>query len=231
MPGSGMATHEGHRQRLRDHFLKYGLGNFDDVNIIELLLCYALPRKDTNAIARMLLDHFGSLAGVFDATEAELTNIPGVGAGAAALIRMIPEISRRYMMAKTEPGVILSTSEAAGRYLMPRFVGQRDETVMMVCLDAKLKVLGCATLGSGGVATVQISIRQVVQTALAQNAAAVILSHNHTSGIALPSAEDKATTHMVQEALAMVGVTLADHIIAAGDDFVSMADSGLLKKI
>lgn len=226
-----MEEHGGHRERMRARFLKYGLDNFDDHNVLELLLFYALPRVDTNVVAHRLLERFGSLDGVFDATEADLTAVPGMGPQAAGLIRLIPALACRYLTAKADPGEILADSRAAGKYLIPRFVGQRNETVLLVCLDAKLKALGCTNLGSGGVNSVRVNIRRVVQTALAQNASAVILAHNHASGIALPSVEDKTTTAMVREALELVGVTLADHIIVAGDDFVSFADSGLLKKL
>jgi len=171
-----MEEHDGHRERMRARFLKYGLDNFDDHNVLELLLFYALPRVDTNAIAHRLLERFGSLDGVFDAAEADLAGVPGMGPQAAALIRLVPAIACRYLTAKAEPGDILADSRAAGKYLIPRFVGKRNETVLLVCLDAKLKALGCTDMGSGGANCVQLNIRRVVQTALAQNASAVILA-------------------------------------------------------
>ena len=225
-----MEEHAGHRERMRNRFLRFGLDNFDDHNVLELLLFYAVPRRDTNVIAHRLLNAFGTLDGVFDASPEALMDVEGVGPGAAALIRLVPEAARRYFMARIKPGQILADSEAAGRYLLPRFLTCREETMYLVCLDGKLKVLDCREVSQGSVTSVSVNTRRVVQIALGQNASAVLLAHNHTSGIAVPSQEDVAVTLQLRALLAQVGVTLTDHIVVAGDDFVSMADSGLLPK-
>ncbi|MCD8087650.1 MAG: DNA repair protein RadC [Oscillospiraceae bacterium] len=222
--------HEGHRMRLKARFMKYGLDSFDDHNVLELLLFYALPRRDTNLLAHDLLKTFGSLAGVFDATPDALMTVKGVGENTAGLIHLVPEAARRYLISKAEPGDILADSEAAGRYLVPLFFNCKNETVYMLCLNAAMKLLDCRALGQGGVDAANVSIRQIVQLALSQNAAAVILAHNHTCGIAVPSQEDLTSTLRIRDTLSMVGVTLADHIIVAGEDFISMADSGFLDK-
>ena len=223
-----MEEHAGHRERMRKRFLRFGLDNFDDHNVLELLLFYAVPRRDTNVIAHRLLDAFGTLDGVFDASPEALMAVEGVGPGAAALIRLVPEAARRYFIARTAPGQILADSEAAGRYLLPRFLTCRDETMYLVCMDGKLKVLDCREVSRGSATSVSVNARRVTQIALGQNASAVLLAHNHTSGIAIPSDEDVAVTLRLRALLAQVGVTLTDHIVVAGDDFVSMADSGLL---
>ena len=222
--------HEGHRSRMKKRFLRYGLSGFDDHNVLELLLFYAQPRQDTNATAHRLMETFGSLDGVFEAPPEALMSVKGVGENAAALIRLVPEAARRYRIAKEAPGDILSSTEAAGRFLIPRFMSCTEETVYLVCMDSRLKVIDCRRLGSGSTVSAQLSIRQIVQTALMQNATAAILAHNHTSGIALPSAEDERTTLQVRDALALVGVSLVDHIIVAGEDFISLADDGLLRR-
>ena len=214
---------------MKKRFAEHGLDNFDDHNVLELLLFYALPRQDTNTIAHELIDRFGSLADVFEAPIEELKKVRGVGEQAALFLSIIPQISRRYMVSKASDEIIINTSAKAGQYLMPRFAYERDEVVYMMCLDAKCRVLCCRELSRGVVNTAEISIRKMVELALGQNATAVILSHNHTSGIALPSAEDEATTRKIKSALSLVGINLADHIIVAGDDYVSMADSGMLK--
>ncbi len=223
-----MADHSGHRKRMRERFLRHGLDNFKDHEILELLLFYAQPRMDMNETAHALLETFGSLDAVFEATPEALMTVPGIGESAAALIRLIPAAARRYRMAKEERGVILATSEEAGRYLIPRFMNCREETVYLVCLDAKLKVLDCRQVGSGSTVSVPFRLRKIVEVALMHNATAVILAHNHTSGIALPSKEDEITTLRVRDVLAEVGVVLYDHIIVAGEDFVSLSDDGLL---
>ena len=111
---------------------------------------------------------------------------------------------------------------------MERFAGENREAVYLLCLDRKGKLLGCKHLADGDVSSAALNIRKVVETALLTSASAVILAHNHPSGLALPSADDKITTLQVRDALATIGVPLADHIIVADNDFVSMADSGLL---
>ncbi len=223
---------EGHRERMRRRFLRHGLDNFDDHNVLELLLFFAIPRRDTNVLAHELIKRFGSLSGVFEAEPGALMTVPGVGEKTAALLHLVPEAARRYLMDKTEPGTILSNSEAVGRYFLPRFVNCGDERVYMACLDAKLKVIHCGELSTGGsTVSARFDVRTVVQTALLLNASAVVMAHNHTSGIALPSPEDEEATFRVSEALGLVGVTLVDHIIVAGDDFVSLADNGMLRRI
>jgi DNA repair protein RadC len=224
-----MDIHEGHRDRMKKRFLQHGLENFDDHNVLELLLFYAQPRGDVNPTAHALLDRLGSLAAVFDAPIDELTKIPGIGETTAIFIKLIPQVSRRYLMSRSSYDNILNSTQKAGEYLLPRFYAERDEIVYMVCLDAKCKVLNCKLLFRGGVNSANVSIRKIVENALLYNSTSVIIAHNHTSGIALPSQEDKATTRRIQEALRAVDVILADHIVVADDDYVSMADNGFFR--
>lgn len=224
-----MGEHDGHRERMKQRFLRHGLSSFDDHTVLELLLFYALPRVDTNPIAHRLLDTFGSLDGVFEAEPEALMRVEGIGESAAALIHLIPEAARRYRIAKEATGTILNTSHEAGQYLIPRFLNTRGEAVYLICLDAKRRVIDCRPLGEGGPTSVSVNVRKVVELALIKNAAAVILAHNHPNGLALPSAEDKNVTIRVRDALALVGITLLDHIIVAGEDFVSLSDSGMLR--
>ena len=223
-----MGEHDGHRQRMRQRFIKHGLDSFEDHNILELLLFYAQPRRDTNGLAHRLMDAFGSLAGVFEATPEELMTVEGMGESAAALISLVPAAAKRYLMSREETGRILNTVEDVGRYLVPRFMSCRTEVVYLLCLDAKLMVLDCAMVGSGGITSARLDVRHIVQTALMRNAKYAVLAHNHVSGIALPSREDREATDLVRRALAIVDVELIDHIIVAGDDFVSLADDGYL---
>ena len=109
---------------------------------------------------------------------------------------------------------------------MPRFFGRTRETVFLLCLDAKCKVLCCKEIGEGSVNTASISVRKVVETALAANATTVVLAHNHPSGIAVPSNEDIQTTQRIAAALSAVEIHLADHIVVADGDYVSMVQSG-----
>ncbi len=218
----------GHRDRMRQRFRDHGLDNFSDRDVLELLLCYVIPRRDVRPIAAALLEAFGSLYGVFEAPADALAQVNGVGEHAATLLRLFPQISRRYLISRSADMVFLTDSERAGEYLVPRLLFEREEVVLMACLDGKSRLLGCTELARGETAGASVSIRRIVEVALAQNAGKVILAHNHTSGIAIPSQEDVDTTKKIQEALRMVSIQLADHLVVADNDFVSMRDSRML---
>lgn len=223
-----MGVHDGHRDRMKKKLLEQGLDVFDDHNVLELLLFYAMPRKDTNPLAHELLENFGSLEAVFEAPAEELSKLNGIGENAVTLLKLIPEVSRRYCIDKNRFDNILDSTNKAGEYLVARYMYERDEVVYVICLDSKCKLICCKQLFRGVANSAEISIRKIAELALAKNASRIIISHNHTSGIALPSIEDEATTKRLQTALNSMGITLTDHIIVAGDDFISMADSGLL---
>ena len=223
-----MGVHDGHRKRLKTQFLIHG-EDFHDHQLLELLLCYAIPQGDVNGLAHALLDQFGSLAGVFDALPPSLTRVDGVGEHTAVLLKLVPKLAGRYSTIRSSPGDILASSRAARDYLLPYFqTGPRNEMVYLVCMDAKYKVLGCHKLGEGTVNAADITPRRVVELALAHNASAVLLAHNHVSGLALPSNADLLTTETLARVLREVGVELADHLIFTEDDMVSLKDSGLL---
>ncbi len=221
-----MSIHDGHRQRMKERFLAEGLDNFSDIQVLELLLFYAVPRQDTNPIAHALLERFGTLAQVLETPVAELEKVKGVGHNAAVLLNLSTELGRRYQVSRMMQTRILASVEECGKYLVPRFFGRRNETVFILCLDAKCKVLGCVEVGEGSVNSAGVPVRRIVETALAYNATTVILAHNHPSGLALPSGEDVQTTHRVAAALNAVEISLADHIVVADDDFVSIVQSG-----
>lgn len=217
--------HEGHRARVKKRFLEEGLDHFSDIQALELLLFYAIPRADTNPIAHRLLEHFGSLSQVLESNPEELKKISGVGENGALLLNLIPQMGRFYMTDRASAPGVLTTLEQCAQYLMPRFFGRKLETVFLLCLDAKCKVLCCREVGEGGTNSTGISIRRVVETALGVNATSVVLAHNHPSGVALPSPEDIQTTRRVAMALQAVEIVLVDHIIVADDDYVSIAQS------
>lgn len=220
-----MHTAEGHRGRVKDRFRKEGLDNFDEVHALELLLFYAVPRIDTKPLARTLLDRFGSLALVLEATEAELMAVPGVGENVATYLTLITAAGRFYQKCRSERPVILDSTEKYGRYLLDMFYGRRNEVVYLLCLDAKCKVLCCRKVGEGDANCVNVPIRRAVETALSTNATMVILAHNHPSGLAVPSGEDIETTERIAKALGAMDIVLADHIIVSDEEFISMVQS------
>ena len=224
-----MSIHEGHRERMRKQLKTSGMDSLSDVQVLEMLLYYAAPRGDTNPAAHALLKRFGTLDGVFSAPEAELRKIDGVGEAAAQLLLLVPQVARRCLMSRSMQIQVLDTTSKCGQYLLPFFHGEREEVVYLLCLDAKCKALDCVCIHRGGVNVASIAARKVVKAALDSTATSVVLAHNHPSGLALPSQEDRQTTMVLKAALDAVGVVLADHIIVADDDFVSIRDDGLLE--
>lgn len=221
-----MSIHDGHRQRLKSRFRQEGLDNFDEHQVLELLLFYCIPQKDTNPLAHELMARFGSLCQVLDTPPEELEKVPGISAHVSTLLSLVPAVGRYYMVNRAMQTDSLTSLETCGEYLVPYFFGRRNETVFLLCLDAKCKVLCCKEAGEGSVNSAGVSIRRIVEIALAANATTVILAHNHPSGIAVPSGEDIQSTQRIAAALSAVEITLADHIVVADGDFVSMAQSG-----
>ena len=200
-----MSIHKEHRQRVKQRFLGEGMDHFDEVHALELLLFYAIPQGDVNPLAHRLLDHFGNLHQVLEAPPEQLVAVPGVREHTAVLLGLVKGISQKYLI---------------------DYRDKPDETVMLLCLDAKRSPLACRIISEGSVNTAEVSVRKVVEAALAVNATTVMLAHNHPSGIALPSMEDIVTTRRVGMALDGVGILLEDHIVVAGRDYVSLRDSG-----
>lgn len=219
--------HEGHRQRLKNRFLEEGLDSFEKHQVLELLLFYCIPRQDTNPIAHALIDHFGSLKQILEASPAELKKIPGMGDSAATFLSLLNAFYRYYDDAPDDEIAILSNPKACSNYLSRFFRSRRNEVVYMLCLDAKYKLLCHREVGEGSINSAAVPIRRIVELALGVNASAVVLAHNHPSGLAVPSPEDQLTTKQLAYALSAVDITLMDHIVFADKEYVSMADTGL----
>ena len=222
-------VHKDHRKRVKKRFVENGLDQFDQHQVLELLLFYCIQRKDTNPIAHRLIERFDTVAGVLDAQPAQLRQVEGVDEGVITFLSLIRELTRYYEVSRTASVKVLNTVEECGDYLIPKYYGRRNETVYLLCLDAKCKVLCCKEVGEGSVNSAAIPIRRVVEMALAANATSVILSHNHPSGVAFPSHEDVATTCRLAKALNAVEIALVDHIVVADDDYVSMVQSGMYR--
>lgn len=223
-----MGIHDGHREKMRQRFLKGGLENFADHEVLELLLYYAIPRRDTNPIAHALMERYGALSAVLNAPVEDLKKVPGIGESAAILLKLAPQVYSRARLADAEQETVLNTVSRVGAYLLERFSGERNEVLYQLCLDRKGRLLACKRLGEGGVTNVDLNVRLLMENAILTSASVVILAHNHPSGVALPSDDDRAATKRAKDALDTIGVKLVDHIIVADGDFVSMEQSGYL---
>lgn len=219
-------VHDGHRARMKKKLLESGEQSFADHELLEVLLYYAIPRRDTNELAHRLMEQFGSLQGVLSASPQELACVQGMGEHAALLVKLVTMLRRRAAQDTKEK--ILNSVDKCGEYFTALLGGSRKEMLWQVCLDGKGKVLSSRCLAEGDVSMAAVSVRQVVEYALHAGAVGVVLAHNHPSGVALPSAEDRMVTHQVMEALEPLGIRLIDHIVVADNDFVSMAESKLM---
>ena len=222
----GDNVHKDHRERVKNRFLKGGLEGFDKHNILELLLFYSIPQRDTNALAHRLLDRFGSLAGVFDATLEELLSVEGVGRHTATLIKLIPALSREYLSESDGVGEAVPNYEYMGDYFVSRFVGVTNERIMCAMLDNSCRIISTEILSEGGVTSADLPFRTVTEAAIKARAAYIVLAHNHPRGEPLPSFEDYEVTQRLARHLAQIDVRLADHFIVAGRRYTSiMRDS------
>lgn len=222
--------HKGHRERLKSRFAEHGLEPFSDVEALEILLFYALPRCNTNEIAHRLLERFGSYRAVMEADATELATVKGVGESAAQLIVLVRELNRRYLQSDRSGGKKpIQTSEDIIAYIQPLFAYCTDEEAYAVSLNVSGRVIRCHRMSKGFANRVEFSARQIVEAALHDDAAFIILAHNHISDFALPSEADIIATRDIMTVLNAVGVRLKDHIIVSGDEYVSMRDSGFFR--
>ena len=221
-----VADHSGHRKRVKAEFLTRGLEGWPEHRVLELLLFYALPQGDVNGLAHELIERFGSLAGVLDASADELCKVKGVSEHTAVLLRLIPQIGGKYIGSRTDMPGMIHTPEQARAVLEPYFFGARNEMSYILCLDGKSKVLGVRKLSEGCIDATSVNLRRIAEEAMALRAMKIYLAHNHVSNIALPSRNDLNTTMLIRQVLGGIGVQLVDHLIFVDDDMVSIMQSG-----
>lgn len=223
-----MSIHDGHRERVKREFLAIGIDHFSETRILELVLFYSRRQGDVNPLAHELLNTFGSLAGVMDASPEDLMAVPGVGENTAVLLKLFPAMISRYMLSRTDPKAIITDAASIRELMAPYFFSARNEMTYLACLDGKRKLLGVRKIGEGEPNAIDISPRQLAMVALSLNASSVVLAHNHPSGVATPSKEDTSTTRYLIQVLAGVSIELYDHVIFADGDMVSFRESGRL---
>ena len=221
------SIHAGHREKMRNRFIREkGFENFEDHQILELLLFYANTRGDTNPLAHELLDAFGSLKGVLEARPEQLMQVKGIGEQQAVLLSMVVPLTRVWhRCAMTVPDKI-GTSREAENYCLSILAGERTERFYVISLNAKCNVLGRRKISEGSLSEVSAYPRMVMETALNYNAHSVLLCHNHPGGTCAPSPEDISSTIQLQRLLNGVGILVLDHIIVAGDRTYSMIQHG-----
>ncbi len=223
-----MEENFGHRQRLKERFLKEGLKSFRDEEVLELLLFYAQPRKDTKRQSKELIARFETLEGVLTAEPELLTQIKGVGSESALFLNLMGELGKKLCSGSRKKKKRISCLEDALEHIKPLFMLKKREEVYILCLDSEKKLLATRLISEGISNQTEINVRRTVEESLRFSSSSVIMAHNHPGGLAQPSFEDEQTTIKLKEALELLGIELSDHIIVAGEEHYSMTASGRL---
>lgn len=231
MPDKPKHRHTGHRERMKAEFLARGLEGWPDHRVLELLLFYTIPQGDVNDLAHELVERFGSLAGVLDASVEELKKVKGVGDHTAVFLRMLPAVLGRYQGARTRLSAIINSPEEAYAWLEPYFFGARNEMVYVLCMDGKRQVLGVRKVAEGSIEMAEVNTRRIAEEAIGLRAAQIYVAHNHVSNLAIPSQADWLTTDTLRGALRPIGIELIDHLVFVDGDMVSLKDSEHLKSL
>ena len=222
-----MSEFTGYQKRAILHFQEQGLQTLDEAHVLELLLFFADQAKTAYQLSHALLGRFGSLEKVMNAPMEMLEAVPGVDARTATLIILTGQIGQycqtQHGTAASRP---LGTSNACAEYLRPFFSGQRNEKVYLLCLDSKSCVICCREMEEGTVCAANVPIRKIMEIILSLNAVSVVLAHNHPGGLPYPSTDDIVTTRHLAVALDGIDVVLADHIIFADGNYLSLAQAG-----
>jgi len=225
------SKYEGHRKRLREKFLKAGLGAFQDYEIVELLLTLGTPRKDCKDQAKEAIKKFKGLRGVLDAGLEELQEINGIGPANAFGVKLFQEVSERYLKEKIiGEKVVLKSSNAVFSYLYQSMQKEKKEIFKVLFLDSKNKLIDAENLFVGSLNSSVVYPREIMEKAIKHNAGSLIFAHNHPSGDSTPSQSDKEITRDLISAGNIMQIKVLDHIIVGDNQYYSFADEGLIKE-
>lgn len=216
------SLHKDHRQRMYRKISKMGFEDLPEHEVLEYILFFSVPRRDTNPIAHALIDRFGGFAQVLEASEDELLEVPGIGPNSARLIRMLPGVGQYYAQCKTRTPRFPQKDEDREAFIASLFYGQSNEQFWIIALSSKMQILRKVKLAEGGPNMVSASISRIAAEAVSAGAAALVLAHNHPTGTALPSAEDIPATARIMVALQPLNIQVLDHYIVAPDGVCSM---------
>lgn len=219
----------GHRARLREKFLRSGLAGFLDYEIIELLLTLGTPRRDCKGPAKEVLREFKTFRGVLEASACDLQRVPGIGPRNLFGVRLVHEVSRRFLKDRLMSRPVCHSSREVFDYLYHALRDQKKEQFKVIFLDPKNQVIEEKTLFEGTVDSSAVYPREVIKDALRYEASALIFAHNHPSGDPEPSLCDKEITRDLIFAARVIQIKVLDHIIIGNDRYFSFADQGLIE--
>lgn len=214
--------------RPRERLLHDGGANMSDAELLAVLLGQGTRGVSAVELARILLSHFGGMRGTLNAQQSELADIPGIGAAKTAMLFAARECARRFLRERLKPGTTISSPTDSREFLLASLSDRPHEVFCCLFLDNRHRVLAFDELFRGTIDAAAVYPREIVKQALARNAAAVILAHNHPSGVAEPSQSDQLITRRVRDALELVDVRLLDHFVIGDNCCVSLASRGML---
>ena len=221
--------HKGHRERLRERFEKGGFTGFHDYEVLEMLLTFIFRQGDVKPLAKELIKTFGSFSKVLDASVLELENIKDMGKASALSLHAFRETMAYYFQNHVTVDKEQITKMSALVEMLRASIGHKqNEILFAIFLNAKNEVLATKELGEGTISQASAFPRKIVEEALKQKATSIILAHNHPGGIAEPSEHDESITTEIQKALALVEVSLQDHIILANNEYYSFKRNNLI---
>ena len=214
--------HAGHRQRMHQRVQQYGLESLAEHEALEYLLYFTNAQKNTNPVAHALLEKFGDLAGVLEASEEDLCSVDGVGPASARLLHLLPQVSAYYHRSRTRDRRRMKSVEDLGAYAMARFRGISKERVLLICLSRQRRITYTAWLGQGMEDRVSLPVQEAISQALRVRAESAVLCHNHPGGNALPSRQDLEATAELARGMNTVGIELLDHLIVTDTEYTSL---------
>lgn len=211
------APHSGHRERMKEKFIKFGQGAFNDHELFELLLFYSIPRKNVNEISHALIQRFGSVRGVLDADLTDLCSVEGIGMNSAVLVSLVSSLSQRAAMPAIDKRTKLNSIEKLSSYLVSLFKGESREKLYMIALDPSFRIIELKLISTGTSTYSSININRIAVEAVKCNAAQVIVAHNHPGGVAIPSSNDHETSVQIGQAMRLLGIQFVDHFVVSGN--------------
>lgn len=230
MSSSGGNEHDGRRQRQKNKFLNNGFDVFEQHEVLEMLLYYAIPRRDTNPLAHRLLERYKTFGRVCDAPSDELERDFGLSKNAVILLKMQPQLARIYTESKINDTNFIEP-ETLGELFQSKFIGRNAEAVAVLLGNAKGKIIFFDVIAHGSLNSTEMPVRKIVDLAIRHNAKTAFIAHNHPSGSLLPSKQDLDSTMTIYDTLYNVGVRLLDHYIITDTSYLSLKDSGMADHI
>ncbi len=216
----------GHRQRLRERFTRLGLDGWEPYEVLELLLTYAIPRRDLKPLAKELIARFQSLGGVLDAPYERLLEVEGIGPESARFLKLQREVLKFYLDEPPVERLVVTTPEKVAEYCRLELAGRSEEYFLALFLDNRHRLITSEILHHGTVDMSVVYPREVMARALHYRAAALLVAHNHPGGSPHPSVEDLRITRKLERAAATLGIRLLDHLIVADRQVVSLRERG-----